>query len=79
MSLRMQRLFLPPLRRNFTEAGIEGRGAWSTARAHPVTQLPGKELSYVIIEQRHQPVRALSLVLLMIVLAALAFVVAAQG
>jgi len=66
------------LRVNFLGSGagtsVADRGLWSTTKA-----APGRELPYVVIEQTHKPARALGLVLLMIVLAALAFVVAAQG
>ena len=77
---------LPSLRVNFSESGasssVADRGAWSTTRPHGIgagVGSPESGLSYVVIEQSHNPARALGRVLLMIALAALAFVVAAQG
>ena len=59
--------------------GIEARGAWSTRRPRSGDSTADEEFSYVIIEQARRPFRALAIVLLMVMLAALAFVVAAQG
>ena len=88
MGFLFQRPFriISGLRVNFSESGastIGDRGAWSTngplAGTGTTGGLPGTGLSCVIVEQSHNPARALGLVLLMVVLAALAFVVAAQG
>ena len=84
MGFRFQRWFpiIPGLRVNFSESGVGGRGAWSTTGPRGIGTtpgLPGTELCYVVVEQSHKPARALGLVLLVVVLAALALVVAAQG
>lgn len=72
---------------DFLESGVSTsmgrRGVWSTTKPLSGTGgtdgLPGEGLSYAIVEQSHKPARALGFVLLTLVLAALAFVVAAQG
>jgi Protein of unknown function (DUF4236) len=86
MGFRFQRPFriVSELRANFSESGLSTtigrRGAWSTTRPLAGTgSLPGTRLSYVVIEQSHDRARALGLVVLIVVLAALAFVAAAQG
>ena len=85
MGFRYQRLLGSiGLRANLLNAGagISDRGSWTTveARVSDSTTEPGSaDLSYVVIEHSQKPVQALGPVLLMIVLAVLAFVVAAQG
>ena len=89
MGLRLPHPFrtIPGPRVDFLESGVStgigSRGVWATTKPPPGTDtsgaVPGMRLSYVIFEQSHNPARALGVVLLMIVLVALAFVVAAQG
>jgi hypothetical protein len=86
MGFHLQRPFrsFPGLRVDFTEAGagFMGRGAWSTTPSRgtdTTADPPLTELSCVLVEESHKPAKALGLVLLLIVLAALTLVVAAQG